>query len=53
MKSNRCKCGEPLVTRDEVARGCCWQCAGLSWRLQLLDRELSAITKTEPVVTRA
>ena len=43
MEAKRCTCGETLVTQDEIARAICWSCAGLSWRLLLMDSELAVL----------
>ena len=48
MKPNQYACGEPLMTRDEIKRASCWSCAGFSWRLTLMDRELATLEAVSP-----
>ena len=43
MSEGKCKCGEPLITHDEQKRRACWECAGMAWRLNVLDRELALL----------
>ena len=31
------------MTGDELKRATCWSCAGLSWRLALMDSELAVL----------
>lgn len=43
MKAPKCKCGEPLITHDEQTRKACWECAGIAWRLNVMDDELKIL----------
>ncbi len=45
MGAKKCKCGEPLITFDERKLQACWGCAGISWRLEILDRELAKLER--------
>lgn len=45
MKANKCRCGEPLITLDEIKRRSCWDCQGMVWRLGAMDRELETLER--------